>query len=65
MSTKKKTKPAKVGRPPLPARMQRTEQLNVRATKAERTMLEAKAKKLGVSLSYVLMAPWRECQKGR
>ena len=65
MSTKKKTKPNKVGRPPFPKDMRRTEQLNVRATKAERAMLEAKAKTLGVSLSYVLMAPWREGKERR
>ena len=64
MNTKKQSKPTKMGRPLLPAGMQRTEQLNVRATKAERTMLEAEAKKHGMTISDLLMQPWRENKTG-
>ena len=64
MNAKRKTK-TKMGRPPLPAGMQRTEQLNVRATKAERAMLEAEARRLGMTISDLLMRRWREGRKGR
>jgi len=64
MSTKRKPK-AKMGRPPLPPGTQKAIRLGVRATKAERKMLEAEAKKQGCTISDLLMRPWREGRKGR
>ena len=64
MSGKRKPK-TRMGRPPLPAALQRTEQLNVRATKAERKMLEAEAKKQGITISDLLMQVWRDGRKGK
>jgi len=54
-----KTK-TKMGRPPKPAGERLGEPITVRVTKAERAALEAEAKRLGVSLSALLMLPWRE-----
>ena len=64
MSASKQAKP-KMGRPPLPRGMQRTEQLNVRATRAERRMLEAEAKRRGITVSDLLMEPWRGQKAGK
>ena len=60
MKTKKK-----MGRPPIPAAERLGEPITVRVTKAERAALEAEAKRLGVSLSALMMLPWREPRKKR
>ena len=56
MSMKKKTK---MGRPPKAPADKYGEHVNVHMTQAERAMLEAEAKKRGLSLSSLLMSPWR------
>ena len=65
MSTKNKTKRAKMGRPPLPQGTQKAIRLSVRVTPAEAAKLEAEAMKRGITVSDLLMAPWREGRKGR
>jgi len=60
MKTKKK-----MGRPPKPAGEKLGEPITVRVTKAERVVLEAEAKRLGISLSALMMEPWRERRKKR
>jgi len=64
MGTPSKQK-TKMGRPPLPAEEKLGEQLNVRATRAERALLEAEAKRLGISVSELLMRPWRKKRERR
>ena len=54
----KKTK--RMGRPPLPPAERRNKQINLRVTTAERRRLEAEAERLGVSISVLILAPWRE-----
>jgi predicted HicB family RNase H-like nuclease len=49
----------KMGRPPKPKAEKQGECIMVRVTKAERAHLEAQAKKAGLSLSSLLMQPWR------
>ena len=49
-----------MGRPPKPPADKYTEQVNVRMTASERELIEVQAQKQGVSLSAVLMRPWRE-----
>jgi len=50
----------RMGRPPKPPADKYTEQVNVRMTASERELIEVQAQKQGVSLSAVLMRPWRE-----
>lgn len=52
-----------MGRPPLDPALRRTEQLNVRATKAERKMLEAEAARQGITISDLLMQAWRKAER--
>lgn len=59
MSTKKKTS-KRMGRPPKPAKQRLSAQWCVRMTQAERKMLEAEAERLGITVSDLLMRPWRE-----
>ena len=49
-----------MGRPPKPPAEKCGEQVNVRMTKRERAQMKAEAKRLGISLSALLMRPWRE-----
>ncbi len=48
-----------MGRPKKLASERCSEQVNVRMTKAERARLEAEATRLGISLSALLMRPYR------
>ena len=64
MSAKRKPK-SKMGRPPLPRGTQKAIRLSVRVTEAERAILDAEAKKQGITISDLLMQVWREGQKGR
>ena len=59
MKTTKKKK-ARMGRPPKPPAEKFSEKVTIKMTRAERTWLEAKARKEGLSLSALLMGPWRE-----
>ena len=54
-------KPRKrMGRPPKKLEDKYSQQVNVRMTKDERKRLEAEAARLGISLSALLMRPWRQ-----
>jgi len=64
MKPKRKPK-TKMGRPPLPPGTQKALRLAVRVTPAEAAMLQAEASKHGMTVSDVLMRPWREGQKGQ
>jgi predicted HicB family RNase H-like nuclease len=61
MSTKKHDKSKKMGRPSKGL----TGQLHVRVSPAEAKMLQAEAKKHGITISGLLMRPWRTGQKER
>ena len=50
----------RMGRPPKPADEKYGEQINSRISKAERAQLRAEAKRLGTTVSALLMRPWRE-----
>lgn len=63
MSAKQKPK-ARLGRPPLPPGTQKAIRLSVRVTPAEATKLQSEAKRLGITVSQLLMRPWRKGQKG-
>jgi len=62
MKAKAKTR---MGRPPMPPGTQRTMQVKARVTPAEAAMLQAAAKRRGITISDLLMKPWREGRKGR
>ena len=51
---------SKMGRPPKPPDQRHSEQVNVRMTKAERARRQAEADRLEISLSALLMRPWRK-----
>jgi len=53
-------KPRGRGRPSKPGAEKLSEQVNVRMTKQERLMINTEATKLGISLSALLMRPWRK-----
>lgn len=53
----------RMGRPPKAANEKFSEQVNVKMTSAELSMLKAEAKRRGVSLSALMMGPWRESEK--
>lgn len=53
----------RMGRPPKPRSEKYGAQVNVRMTEAERQVLEAEAARLGVSLSALLMRPWRKSEE--
>ena len=55
----------KLGRPPKPPAELYSAQANVKMTQAERALLDAEARKRGLSLSALLMSPWRESWKKR
>ena len=48
-----------MGRPPKPPEEKYSDQILVHMTKAERELLEREALRLGLSLSALLMHPWR------
>ncbi len=50
----------KMGRPPVPENKRRGEIITLRVTARERAQLKAEAKRKGVSVSDLLMRPWRE-----
>ena len=50
----------RMGRPPKPPDEKRSAQMCVRMTQAERKRLDAEAKRLGITVSDLLMRPWRE-----
>ncbi len=54
-----KKKKSKMGRPPMKPSERRSIVITLRLTPAERSRLEAEAKKSGQTLSEVLMRPWR------
>ena len=55
----------RMGRPPKAPKDLKTEEINVRMTKAERKRLQAKADRLGISVSALLMQPWRKPEQGK
>ena len=57
MSEKKK---AKMGRPPLPPEERKSAIVSVRLTKAELARLKALAREQGITVSELIMRPWRE-----
>ena len=50
----------KMGRPPKPPGEKYSEIVTVKMTKAERKRIKAEMKRTGLSLSAVLMRPWRK-----
>jgi len=56
----KKTKRKRMGRPPKPPAEKLSAQWCVRMTQAERKMLEAEAQRAGITVSDLLMRPWRK-----
>jgi predicted HicB family RNase H-like nuclease len=50
----------RTGRPPKRPADRHSEIIGIRTTPCERKRLEAEAKRRGVSLSALLMSPWRE-----
>ena len=58
MEAKKPKK--KMGRPPKPPGEKYSEIVTVKMTKAERKRIKAEMKRAGLSLSAVLMRPWRK-----
>jgi hypothetical protein len=59
-----KKKRARMGRPPKAAAQRRTECVMIRLTKAEKRILEREARQLGLSLSAVILKPWRDQLEG-
>jgi|GEM_PF-2091345 len=59
MSAKRKPK-TKMGRPPLPRGTQKAIRLSLRVTPAEVKLLQAEAKRRGITVSDLLMLPWRD-----
>jgi hypothetical protein len=57
-----KKKKAKMGRPPKPLDEKQGVKVTVYMTEDERKQLEALADKEGISLSSLLMKPWRKEQ---
>jgi len=55
-----KGKKVKMGRPPKAPAEKYSAQVNIHMRQAERVRLDAEAKKRGLSLSALLMCPWRE-----
>ena len=49
-----------MGRPPFPKGTARQEIISLRVSEKERVRLKAEAKRQGVSLSELIMRPWRE-----
>lgn len=64
MSTKRQPK-ARMGRPPMPKGTQRTIQVKARVTPAEAKLLLAEAKRRGMTISDLLMLPWRDGKERR
>lgn len=58
MTGKKRRK--RMGRPPKRPAERRSVEVNVSMTRAERALLRKRAKALGVSVSELLMGPWRK-----
>ena len=55
---------ARMGRPPKPPDERQAERIMVNVTRAERVQLEREARKAGLSLSALLIRPWREKREG-
>lgn len=53
----------KRGRPPKSEHERYSEQVNVRMSKDERIRLDREAERLGITLSALLMRPWRKGKK--
>lgn len=49
-----------MGRPPLPPSERQARIVSVRVTEAELKMLRAEAKRRGVTVSALLLGPWRK-----
>ena len=49
-----------MGRPPLRPEQRRSESVRVAVTPGERKCLEAEARRRGMTISQVLMLPWRK-----
>ena len=58
MKAKKKTR-QRPGPKPKPAAEKMSAFVGIKMTQAERRRLEAEAKRLGITLSQLLMKPWR------
>ena len=56
----KKRKHQRMGRPPKPPHLKQSEMISVHVTPSERRRLEGEAARLGVTLSALLMRPWRK-----
>jgi hypothetical protein len=59
----KRKKKSKMGRPPVPAAKKRREQVSVAMTASELKRLEKIASAQGLSISELLMRPWRQEEK--
>ena len=55
-----KKKQSRMGRPPLPPDERKSVHVSVRLAKAELARLKALAREHGVTVSKLLMRPWRE-----
>ena len=55
-----KKKETRMGRPPLPPDERKSMHVSVRLTKAELVRLKILAREHGVTVSELLMQPWRE-----
>ena len=64
MNAKRKPK-SKMGRPPLPPGTQKATRLSVRVSDAELKLLLAEAKRRGMTISDLLMLPWRDGKERR
>jgi hypothetical protein len=58
-------KKVRMGRPPMPSTKRRARIIGVRVTVAELGALRAEAKRQGLSLTNLLLKPWREPQGER
>ena len=54
---------ARMGRPPKPPEERHRFRITVNMTEAEHTRLQAEAEHLGLSISGLLMKPWRSNQR--
>lgn len=50
----------RTGRPPLAKKNKRSRALYVQATRAEEKTIQAEADRLGISISRLLLKPWRK-----
>ena len=59
MAARRRTRKARIGRPPKPKIEKYSRHILVHMTQKERKILEEEAKERSISLSAILMLPWR------